>query len=361
LSSGRLGQDATGFFFSSDTNGKVVKFLTNNGTLNEWMRITSAGNVGIGTQVPGTRLQVAGGSVSTDTQFISTVATGTAPLSVASTTMVPNLNAAALGGLAPGAFAQLAAANTFTGNNAFSGFVSVVQGGGDAFHVSASAPGAIAVRGDSSNTNGSAILGSVSGINAVAVYGSTTAAATGSVGIFGIAQNATGIAGAFDNTSGGQILSGRVNGVEKFSVSGSGVISGNGSGLTNIGGHILTVLLGNSVAPSTTGYFNLITNYVPPVNARALTFMRCAVAGTAAGQDLSFRSAIRNPTGTGTVTVGNAFYLHPTTAGTETIFNENNDFFDLTAGQSYDFGINLFVTPPAGSGFCSGLVVVIQN
>ncbi len=34
--SGRLGQDSGGFFFASDTNGKSVRFLTNNGTLNEW-------------------------------------------------------------------------------------------------------------------------------------------------------------------------------------------------------------------------------------------------------------------------------------------------------------------------------------
>jgi hypothetical protein len=59
-SSGRLGQDLAGFFFSSDTNGKAIKFLTNNGTLNEWMRITSAGNVGIGTQTPAAKLDVAG-------------------------------------------------------------------------------------------------------------------------------------------------------------------------------------------------------------------------------------------------------------------------------------------------------------
>ena len=59
-SSGRLGQDANGFFFTSDTNGKSVRFLTNNGTLNEWMRITSAGNVGIGTTVPTAPLEVAG-------------------------------------------------------------------------------------------------------------------------------------------------------------------------------------------------------------------------------------------------------------------------------------------------------------
>src|SRR6266446_6222670 len=57
-SSGRLGQDSQGFFFSSDTNGKVIKFATNNGTLNEWMRITSAGNVGIGTTTPADKLDV---------------------------------------------------------------------------------------------------------------------------------------------------------------------------------------------------------------------------------------------------------------------------------------------------------------
>jgi hypothetical protein len=58
--SGRLGQDSSGFFFASDTNGKTVRFLTNNGTLNEWMRITSAGNVGIGTATPAATLDVVG-------------------------------------------------------------------------------------------------------------------------------------------------------------------------------------------------------------------------------------------------------------------------------------------------------------
>jgi hypothetical protein len=64
LSSGRLGQDAQGFFFASDTPGKVIKFDTNNnGTLTEWMRITSAGNVGIGTTTPGAKLEIAGGNL----------------------------------------------------------------------------------------------------------------------------------------------------------------------------------------------------------------------------------------------------------------------------------------------------------
>jgi hypothetical protein len=60
LSNGRLGQDSEGFFFASDTNGKVLKLLTNNGALNEWMRITSAGNVGIGTNSPTQKLDVSG-------------------------------------------------------------------------------------------------------------------------------------------------------------------------------------------------------------------------------------------------------------------------------------------------------------
>jgi trimeric autotransporter adhesin len=58
--SGRLGQDANGFFFASDTKGSNVRFLTNNGTLNEWMRVTSAGNIGIGTSAPAAKLDING-------------------------------------------------------------------------------------------------------------------------------------------------------------------------------------------------------------------------------------------------------------------------------------------------------------
>jgi hypothetical protein len=47
-SSGRFGQDAGGTFLASDTRGSTLRFLTNNGTLNEWMRIGSTGSVNIG-------------------------------------------------------------------------------------------------------------------------------------------------------------------------------------------------------------------------------------------------------------------------------------------------------------------------
>lgn len=52
--------------------------------------------------------------------FESTVATGTAPLTVASTTVVPNLNADLLDGVQNSAMAHLAGAETFTAKKTFS-------------------------------------------------------------------------------------------------------------------------------------------------------------------------------------------------------------------------------------------------
>ncbi|MFA4889075.1 MAG: hypothetical protein WC628_05835, partial [Candidatus Omnitrophota bacterium] len=55
--------------------------------------VVSAGNVGIGTTSPGRLLDVVGGSIRSDNQFISTLADGTKPLVVTSATLVDNLNA----------------------------------------------------------------------------------------------------------------------------------------------------------------------------------------------------------------------------------------------------------------------------
>jgi len=56
-----------------------------------------AGNVGIGLTSPGVKLDVSG-TVRASSQLISTVATGTAPLAVSSTTVVTNLNADTIDG-----------------------------------------------------------------------------------------------------------------------------------------------------------------------------------------------------------------------------------------------------------------------
>jgi hypothetical protein len=47
-SSGRFGQDLLGTFLASDSSGSSLRFLTNNGSLNEWLRIGSLGSVNIG-------------------------------------------------------------------------------------------------------------------------------------------------------------------------------------------------------------------------------------------------------------------------------------------------------------------------
>lgn len=64
----------------------------------------------------------------TGKRFISTIATGTAPFAVTSTTQVTNLNASLLGGLGPGAFAKLSGGNSFTGNQSIAGNLSVTGG-----------------------------------------------------------------------------------------------------------------------------------------------------------------------------------------------------------------------------------------
>src|SRR5215469_1609851 len=61
------------------------------------------------------------GNVSATGQLISTVVTGTAPLSVTSTTQVANLNATFLGGFSSGAFAQPGIQNVFVADQFFAG------------------------------------------------------------------------------------------------------------------------------------------------------------------------------------------------------------------------------------------------
>ena len=117
-SSGRLGQDSNGFFFASDTNGKSVRFLTNNGTLNEWMRITSAGNVGIGTTAPAAKLDVNGGL-----NLPSTTSATVGVISLGGTRFAHNFSTTANGGntfvgVGSGNFSMTGTSNTAVGSSA---------------------------------------------------------------------------------------------------------------------------------------------------------------------------------------------------------------------------------------------------
>lgn len=75
---------------SADNNGSNARGIS----LNPY-----GGNVGIGTTTPDNKLDIVGGSISTTNQLISTIASGTPPLVVTSTTQVVNLTAEYAGSL----------------------------------------------------------------------------------------------------------------------------------------------------------------------------------------------------------------------------------------------------------------------
>lgn len=81
--------------------------------------MTSGGNVGIGTNSPGQKLDV-GGNVNANgtvagSQLVSAVANGTPPLLVTSSTQVPNLNASLIGGIPAAAIGDITAVLAGTG------------------------------------------------------------------------------------------------------------------------------------------------------------------------------------------------------------------------------------------------------
>lgn len=137
----------------------------------------------------------------------------------------------------------------------FAGAVSVaLEGQGSSSGVT------FGVKGNTSSTAGTGVRADataatgqtfgVHGVNSsedgIAVFGFNNSAAgapgpfgIGPIGVKGGVTSSEGVAGVFDNSGGGTILSGRVNGVEKLHVAGDGTVTatafvGDGSGLTNL-------------------------------------------------------------------------------------------------------------------------------
>ena len=106
---------ATNLTINAGTTGLVQIGATSTGNIE-----LGGGSASTGCTLTNSTGALACSSTLSGTQLISTIVTGTAPLTVASTTKVANLNVDALDGLDSTAFGQLSANNTWTGTNLFS-------------------------------------------------------------------------------------------------------------------------------------------------------------------------------------------------------------------------------------------------
>jgi hypothetical protein len=209
--------------------------------------------------------------VSTAAQLVSTVATGTAPLSVASTTQVPNLNASQLGGLSASAFALLSGGNTFIGNQTVAGNVGI-----------GTATPAAALE-----VNGTAKFDQAVTFAASQSFATTsgTAMFTDSTSnqVLDVTQTGLGATAVLNNTGGGAILQGQQNSTAVFTVTNNG-------GLTSS-----ALVLQPSVTESSSGNTyvsaNVIGGFAPGTNVTGANVITAGVTGaTIAGGGGTFNS-----------------------------------------------------------------------
>ncbi|MFA4906276.1 MAG: tail fiber domain-containing protein [Candidatus Margulisiibacteriota bacterium] len=139
------------------------------------------GKIGIGTKTPGNDLDIAGkatieadGDITTSAQFKSTLATGTSPLTVASTTKVDNLNADLLDGLD---------STNLVSSSDLSGYVKLgptsVQATDSAYAIwvqtNLNSPYAVGVNGLATGASGIGVAGQTYGTSGWGVFGYATA------------------------------------------------------------------------------------------------------------------------------------------------------------------------------------------
>ena len=196
------------------TSGTVTLSLNTTATDARYARLAAANSFTGNQSVTGS---VTASGLLVGSRLSSTVGTGTAPLSVASTTQVANLNASLLGGFGMLAFARVAAANSFVGNQSINGNLS--------------ASGTIAAHTNSSSGSVAAFSNSNSSNTANAL--NVTAFGPGVIG-----DHSQGNAGNFlnNNTSGvGAGVRGEVNSI--FGNNGTAGVYGVASGTGGYGGY----------------------------------------------------------------------------------------------------------------------------
>ncbi len=158
-----------------------------------------------------------------------------------------------------------AGVNASAPTNAIFGMATAATGTVFGVQGSASGTGGIGLAGAATSPTGSTfgIKASASSTSGTGLRGVATATTGATFGVTGQVNSPAGTAASFNNAGGGKILSGQNNGVENFSVDGSGNVTsagkftGSGSGLTGIPFSSLTGTLTSSQFSGT--YSNAVT------------------------------------------------------------------------------------------------------
>jgi hypothetical protein len=103
-------------------------------------------------------------------------------------------------------------------------------------------------------------------------------------------------------------------------------------------------------AGSPAGYVQITatgTNYTFPVEAYAVVQTSCSYDGSGADQSLSVRAAIKETTETSATVADTPALPIQTVAANRSVQSFNTDWFPLTAGLAYNFGVSFDSPTPA--------------
>ena len=352
--SGRLGQDSSGFFFASDTNGKTVRFLTNNGTLNEWMRITSAGNVGIGTQTPTQKLEVTANSTSTGTEAVrgEVVAQNSGSFNTVGVHGLTNSGGGrGVVGEATSGTTTAIGVQGLTSSDAGIGVSGIASAGGSTVGVQGEATAGpvsgntIGVRGVSASNFGTG------------VQGEATSTSGFGVGVHGLLFGTTGAAGLFSAGPGATLILGQSGGLNMFSVGSNGDVSlaGNLSLPATTNASTGVIMLGNqpfahSFGGNTfvgqgAGNFSMTGGANTAIGASALVNNSGGHNNTASGA-----SALgANTTGASNSAFGSGALFVNTTGSLNAAFGASALALNTTGGNNSAFGVNALTSNTTGN------------
>ena len=308
---------------SGTVTGPLIRALTNAGTQ---FQVGGNGSVSAAGSISGTRL-------------ISTVGTGTAPLQVASTTLVPNLNASLLGGSPASAFAPASGAPGYIQNG-------IVTQASTNFNISGNGTVGGTLAGNAVNSTttyeigGSAVLsiGSAADGN---LFAGSGAGANNTPGV-GTQNTFLGFQAGYLNATGGYNT---FNGYQAgyFNTSGGGnTFTGYAAGLDNTTGAQNSFFGLKAGLSNTSGYANTFIGYTSgSVNQAGYgnTFVGFATGNQSTGNDNTFSGSTAgyfNTTGSNNVFSG--FYAgHANTTGSD------NTYIGYEAGLTNNGTDNIYL------------------